>query len=106
MDEGNTIVSSLIKVNGAHLMSSTDMHRQISEYFITDEFATLGGNKEVDANMLANISEGITNYIRKHDKLNLPQAVAVCDNAKVGIIKDTNDMAVVFSLGITTDANV
>lgn len=106
MSEGNSIISVIVKRDNDHVMSFSEQYNSIVQYFGTDDFASYAAGADVNSELLRKISEGLTNYLRNSTDEALSWATnahAVCTNAKVGRVENSQDNKAVFYVEIQSN---
>lgn len=96
MSHSNTYVLNLIvSLDGNHVMSQSDEYAGLTEYFATEEFSTLVNDRDLDKELLAEVSQGLTNHLRAGDKFDWSKTcVAVVSRAAVNALENVTQEAV------------
>ena len=93
--ENQILICPIVSLDGTHVFSSSDNYAKLVDYFNHDSFVSLVTGRELDKQLLAEISEGLTNHIRSSKQFDWSKtAVAVVSRAVVDPVDDNTHKAV------------
>ena len=104
---GVTAITVVVNLNGTYAAAGSPVHKFVADYFASESFLQLGANREIDEQLLQDVSCELTtlarngNGIWSSDSLN-ENVNILCANAKGYSLKETpNSNMVIFTVDIT-----
>ena len=60
------MINPIVSLDGNHVMSHSEEYDKLTSFFSAQEFAEVVNDRELDKELLAEISQEYTNYLRSH----------------------------------------
>lgn len=60
------LINPIVSLDGQHVMSHSEDYDNLTNFFSSSEFAEVVNDRDLDKELLAEISQEYTNYLRTH----------------------------------------
>ncbi len=89
------VINPIVSLDGAHVMSQSDDYVKLTEFFSSTEFAELVNGRDLDKELLAEMSQELTNFIRRGDRFDWSKTcVAVVSRATANALDNVTQEAI------------